>query len=361
MDPGSELAYAGDLAFVDAQDRPSVREFFENWGERSCILNGFEVRSITHERCLRLLLTGKGDEGAADWGTLIAAHAGDSPPLPHLVLAGPSYAGSHGQAVVRAGRRGQLSSLVSGDALGISDWPLTRPTSAAQDLEQAFLRQRTAEFLANAASGAPERFGQAYAASLAGMDGLDASVHLTAEPQACNGIHDQLQAALNALESGQSRCVSTQYAGVCAASWDDHADITAQSRHFEELFQHLNALADALSSRPGPAGGSLGDETCVVVLSEMGRHPQRNSFQGKDHWTFTSALVFGSGIRGGQVVGQVDETALGLPIDLASGEPSSSGTALLADHLGATLLALADIDPAEHLDVGPITAIQSSS
>jgi hypothetical protein len=93
----------------------------------------------------------------------------------------------------------------------------------------------------------------------------------------------------------------------------------------------------------------------VVVLSEMGRHPQENLQAGKDHWTFTSAMLVGPGVAGGRVYGGFDDYAMGRPVDLASGQPHDGGEALTGAHLGATLLALGDVDPAPHTDgAGPV-------
>ena len=58
----------------------------------------------------------------------------------------------------------------------------------------------------------------------------------------------------------------------------------------------------------------------------MGRHPQINASQGRDHWTYTSALLIGSGIHGGLVIGAMDENFLGLPVDLSTGELTEPGT-----------------------------------
>ena len=88
----------------------------------------------------------------------------------------------------------------------------------------------------------------------------------------------------------------------------------------------------------------------MVVLSEMGRTPQLNAFtDGKDHWPYTSAMLIGAGVEGDRVVGGFDSNYYGLTIDAASAETSESGQILSAETLGATLLALADIDPSEYI------------
>jgi hypothetical protein len=49
------------------------------------------------------------------------------------------------------------------------------------------------------------------------------------------------------------------------------------------------------------------DETLVCFLSEFGRTPRLNKFQGRDHWTNAYSMVYaGAGVPGGQVIGLSD-------------------------------------------------------
>jgi hypothetical protein len=49
------------------------------------------------------------------------------------------------------------------------------------------------------------------------------------------------------------------------------------------------------------------DETLVCFVTEFGRTPKLNKFQGRDHWTNAYSIVFaGAGVRGGQVIGYTD-------------------------------------------------------
>jgi hypothetical protein len=100
---------------------------------------------------------------------------------------------------------------------------------------------------------------------------------------------------------------------------------------------------------------TLADETVVVVLSEMGRTPLLNGFLGKDHWPYTAMMITGPNVLGGRVIGGYDDDYYGLEVDPASGEAADGTQVLSAEAVGATLLAMADIDPAEHVTgVDPI-------
>jgi hypothetical protein len=48
----------------------------------------------------------------------------------------------------------------------------------------------------------------------------------------------------------------------------------------------------------------------------------------------------------------MDDNFLGRPVDLATGEVTDSGVGLVPGHLGATLLTLGGVDPAEVLAGG---------
>ncbi|MFT5585214.1 MAG: hypothetical protein ACI9VR_002802, partial [Cognaticolwellia sp.] len=104
-------------------------------------------------------------------------------------------------------------------------------------------------------------------------------------------------------------------------------------------------------------GGPLRDQVTFVLFSEMGRAPTINLYGGKDHWTTASAMLIGAGIRGGRAYGALDDQARGDKIDLSTGQASNTGESFSAKNLGATLLALGDVDPERYIQSGPLTAV----
>jgi uncharacterized protein (DUF1501 family) len=151
---------------------------------------------------------------------------------------------------------------------------------------------------------------------------------------------------VDALEIGLCRCASI----VFNPGWDTHQDNDAQQGpFFQDLFGLLSGIREDLASRAGHSGGTMAEETVIVVLSEMARTPNLNADLGKDHWPVTSALLVGPGIAGGRTIGGFDPLFYGARIDPASGAEDSSGVEIMAGNLGATLLTLADVDPAEWL------------
>jgi len=354
----AEQAWVGDLSFVDHPARPSVRTFFEGYGDQSAILHGFEVRSIAHERCQQLILTGTADAAVDDWPTLLAANGSPDLLLPCLLHSGPSYSARYTDRVVRAGETGQLSQLLDGSALrDRSDVERALPNASTSASVDAYIKDQISRLTTK--SGRETQLVESYSRSLERLSNvktLSGTVDLTVDTN--KALPERIAAAVDCLELGLSRTAVIEYRGVNEEGFDTHSNNARQSGHQEELFGYLVDIADNLASRPGQSGGSLLDETVMVVFTEMGRHPLLNFEMGKDHWTYTSVLLAGGGITGGQVCGGYNEDFQGAPTDLATGAVHASGVPLLANHFGATLLALGDIDPGDYLPgIDPIMSL----
>jgi hypothetical protein len=355
MESRAEKATAGGISYVSHPDRPSVDAFFRDYHERMVVFNGMMVRSIAHEICTMIAMTGTTSGVTPDWPAIIASRDAGSYVLPHVVIGGPSFPGDLGAYVSRTGSNGQLEALISGQSRSWSDVKVGGPSRPAEALLDRYLSRRAA---------ARATWGQGRDAALTG-DFSTAVAHLRAlkdlqyvmDFTGGTDLGSQAEVACDALELGITRCVTL--AGETSFSWDTHSNNDdGQSPLWEDLFSGLAQLLGRLDSTPGPGGGTLADQTVVVVLSEMGRTPMLNSFNGKDHWPYTSALVLGPGLTGDRTVGDLDSDYYGKNVDPGSGEVSEQGQVLSAEALGATLLQMADIDPEEWVSgVEPISGI----
>ncbi len=333
------------IPFVHAETRSSVATFFETWGDRAALINGIQVRSIAHEVCLRLVMTGAAQPGSDCWTSLLAAASNVELPMPAIHISGPLYPVSYPGATVRVGSNGQLPDLLRGTML-----EELRPEDIAarvEALEDAYASARLERYAALRGGQGPriaaaEQVTRSRASSLIGLAGSLSLSSLDTLAQKAAAVADCFQLGLT--RTGMVACL-----GYADQGWDTHANNNFQDLHFETLFDGLNTLLADLAARPGDTEASLLDETTVVVLSEMGRNPTLNAAQGKEHWPWTAALLIGSGVAGGQAVGAWDETLYGRPVDLDSGEVTDAGVTLDPTHLGATLLTLAGLDPEEHL------------
>jgi hypothetical protein len=338
MERDTTAARFGNLEFVDSATRPSVRSFFEQHYQRSLLLKGILVPSVAHENCLKLMLTGTTSDGSSDWPAILASAEASAYSLPQMVVAGPSFPGSLGGVVSRLGSSGQLPALMGGNITDWSDLPTGRPGVEAELALDAYMARRLE---ASASAGWKAALSGSYLAAHQQAQDLKELLRVI-DWSSSSTLSDQIRLSVDALAQGVSRCASLSYSGY---GWDTHVlNDYYQNLNFEGLFAGLLELMNALQKTPGSQGNSLADETVVVVLSEMGRTPQLNGSDGKDHWPYTSMLMVGPGITGNRVVGGYDDLYYGMLVDPESGELSESGEQLTSSALGATLLNLADID-----------------
>lgn len=336
----------GGISFADHPGRPAVAAFMSTWHERMLILKGMLVPSVAHENCLRLCMTGSTRQDASDWPAIMGGVLGADYSLPHLVAAGPSFPGEFGAFVTRTGTSGQLPALLDGSIIGWSDSPVEAPSARAEAVMDRYLARRTAAWNLSTVPGRDEALGTAYATALdraQSLKGLRKLVNWSSS----SSFSEQCSFAVDALSLGVSRCVTVSFSGM---GWDTHVyNDLYQSQNWEGLYSGLTALMEQLAAQPGEGGGTLADETVVVVLSEMGRTPRLNAGQGKDHWPYTSMMLVGPGFTGSRVVGAYDSLYYGKTVDLSSGELSETGANLSSDVMGATLLSIAGVDSEEFL------------
>ncbi len=338
------LATTGGVTWVDHPTRPAVRAFMTRWASQSIVLNGMLVRSIAHDPCRRILLTGVPSGDIADWPAILAAEARETYVLPHVVLGGPSFSGDLGAVVARTGAYGQLDALLAGDALDGLDLPVTPLPGPAHDLVERWLARRGPAFAAGETSARGQRIARAWEDARGRAADLQDLATTLSLGQAAD-LAGKAALACDLLSQGISRCVTLDTGGGSLV-WDTHSDNDVrQTPLWESMCAGLSQLMEGLARTPGVSAPRLLDETCVVVLSEMGRTPALNTANGKDHWPSTSAMLLGAGISGGRVIGGHDDTFAGMPVDPRTGALDAGGVVPTAQMLGASLLALGDVDP----------------
>ena len=109
--------------------------------------------------------------------------------------------------------------------------------------------------------------------------------------------NDQLLMARRLVEAG-ARCVTVAY-----GFWDTHGNNFGALKERVPLFdQGIAALVEDIYAR------GLDRDVTVVVWGEFGRTPKINKDAGRDHWAPVNfALLFGGGMRTGQVIGATDK------------------------------------------------------
>ncbi|MFT5681714.1 MAG: hypothetical protein ACI8RZ_002620 [Myxococcota bacterium] len=363
MESSAERASAAGLSYITHPNRPQIDAFFSQYASRIAIIDGMLVPSIAHEACFQLVLTGGASDSASDWPSILGLAEKSRYTAPNLVLGGPSFPGPSREAVVQSGVGGQLADLLSGDYRSWSAESngevLSLPSRQVLD---RYLRQRASAYLESAPEGRAFEQAAAFQNALSRASGLEADAR-EIDFSSIHNLGDATGVAVAALSSGISRCVMLCEPVSGERGFDSHTtNDDLQNVLFGDLFTYLQSLIFGLEAQDGEFGGSLLDETCVVVFSEMGRTPWLNTGGGKDHWPYTSVMLIGSGVRGGVNIGGYDADWIGETIDPETGDPDEDGEPITCQGLGATLLAMGGVDWTEHCpDSGPIPALTTDT
>jgi hypothetical protein len=133
-----------------------------------------------------------------------------------------------------------------------------------------------------------------------------------------------------------------------AYEWDSHFDNQRFQTQSSGRFMPLYARFLSELSSESNAFGTLAANTVIFCGSELGRFPILNSDRGKDHFPEAPYLFFGPGVHRG-VFGYTGRQLEARPVSIVTGRAAGAGGhCVTLDDVGATLLALAGIDPESH-------------
>jgi hypothetical protein len=282
--------------------------------ERYAILRGVSHNVAAHDLGSQYLNTGNRPLPSLQFpgfGAVVNKELPAQPDLPSFVAVpntpqrpgylGVRYAALETNAVPRPGRPFNVRGVTLGRDLTLAQ--VDRRQRLLADLDTAF---RDFEADRGLLSGLDEFSQRAYAmiSSSRARDAFDVTKE-SASVARQFGEHAFGQSCLLAtrLVAAGVKLVSVNFAG-----WDTHGDNfkALKSGKLAQLDDGLSALFAALADR------GLLDSTIVMVTGEFGRTPKINRRAGRDHWPRAMfVLMSGGGVRGGQVLGQSDERAMG--------------------------------------------------
>lgn len=112
------------------------------------------------------------------------------------------------------------------------------------------------------------------------------------------GILPSLDLALKLLKSDMTSSISVLVNppgnGI---HFDTHNDFSSHYPYLRATMEQVGRFLAELKLTPASSGGTLLDETLVLVMSEFGR--TWNTTGGTDHWPATSVIMAGAGAQGG--------------------------------------------------------------
>ena len=351
--PVSAIRTVGPITYQsNPATRPMVDTFFDNFAGKSAIVNAISTRSTSHDQSRQLMLTGYLDPTRADFAVMAAHHNGESLPLPHLLLSGPSFGGPFAGLSGRAG--GQMGTALDYLRIPTRTDP-NQSNLAASAVGEAYIQQaldwdrQRESSLVDAVGGKLAGF---YDAQRRG-DKLGRLRSALQQQNMNNGTQFATFVG-NAFRAGLMTSVTVGRGG----GFDTHSDNTQQNGRWSDVFQFLNDFCTGLQSQAGLVSGSLLDETTIVQCSEFGRTPKLNDQVGKDHHPWTSMIMVGKNVKPG-VYGFTDGDQEGIKVNFATGQPDDTGQIIDVTNVVAGIVTLVGANSRDYLPSGvkPLTAM----
>jgi hypothetical protein len=282
-------------------------DFYAEFGDELLTFNGLDYSVNNHSPGARYMATGKLDSLAyPTFAALVAACRGPECPLAFLTFGNYSATGNL-VAMSRVPYLPSLQKIANADAI---------EGNARSPYHDAFALNRIEETLRaeNAAAGATSRLPRAedgenmlYAAQV-NSKALQRVTQYIPKTVPKERLSQQAEIALASFKSGV--CVS---ANLTIGQFDSHANNDPDQMKLIPEF--LAGIAHTIR-RAGEL--KIREQLVVIVQSEMGRTPNYNSGNGKDHWSIGSIMFLGRGIKGNRVVGATDEKQFAVPVDPAT-------------------------------------------
>jgi Protein of unknown function (DUF1501) len=276
--------------------------------QHGAILRGMSTREADHGRARIYMHTGyRPGAGGVTYpglGSTVAAELGQpDSPLPNFVVTGsplnkydfvrdPGYRGPRQQPVVLSDLSRGLENAEPAERTDEFD----RRTRLLDRLEQRFVSEYPAR------PALSHQAGLAAALRLIRSD-RRAAFDLSREPEAARRAYGDSDFGRGCLLARRLVEADVPFVEVYLANWDSHfRDVAAQTRTLmSQVDAGMSALVRDLADR------GLLDSTLVIWMGEFGRTPSINNNGGRDHYSKAwSTVLFGGGIRGGQVVGATD-------------------------------------------------------
>lgn len=282
----------------------SNEDFFAEFGDELLVVNGLDYSVNNHSPCSRYMATGKLDSLAyPTFAALVAACQGPSCPLSFLTFGNYSATGNL-VAMSRVPYLPSLKRIANADSIEGNvrapyhdDFALSRIDGALADRRA----QRKTKPLLPRRQRAENML---YAAQVNSKALARVTPHVPKEiPK--QRLARQAEIALASLKAGV--CVS---ANLSIGQFDSHANNDRdQMKLIPELLEGIAYVlhrAEELQIR---------EKLVVIAQSEMGRTPNYNKGDGKDHWSIGSIMFLGPGIKGNRVIGATDEKQFAVSLD----------------------------------------------
>ena len=279
-------------------------EFYAEFANELLVFNGLDYSVNNHSPGARYMATDKLDSMAyPTFAALVAACKGPTCPLSFLTFGNYSATGNI-VAMSRVPYLPSLQRIANADAIEGNPRSPYHEDFALARIEQALREQRESRTAMPLLPRQERAESMLYAAQVNAKSMQRITPHIPKNiPK--ERIAQQAEIALASFKAGV--CVS---ANLSIGQFDSHAN--NDTDQMKLLPEFLAGIAYILR-RAGEL--KIREKLVVVVQSEMGRTPDYNKGNGKDHWSIGSIMFIGPGIKGNRVLGATDEKQFAVPMN----------------------------------------------
>ena len=320
------------------QDGLSNEDFYAEFGKELLTFNGLDYSVNNHSPCSRYMATGKLDSLAyPTFAALVAACQGPACPLSFLTFGNYSATGNL-VAMSRVPYLPSLQRIANADAIEGNVRSPYHEDFALNRIEQAIADHHSRRSEAPLLPRSQRAENMLYAAQV-NSKALSRITPFIPKENPKQRLAQQAEIALASFKAGV--CVS---ANLSIGQFDSHANNDKDQMklipEFLEGIAYVLHRAEDLQIR---------DKLVVIIQSEMGRTPNYNKGDGKDHWSIGSIMFLGPGISGNRVIGATDDGQFAVPFapqTLAT--DAESGIHIRPEHIHEALRQFAGIADHPH-------------
>ena len=326
----ADIGNVGNIPFAPVGYYP---EFVQKHYEKMLVLNGVDTQTNGHDSGRRHVGSGKLAEGFPSFGALVAAHYGIG--LPMSYVTNGFYDETAGKvAKTRVSNVGVFERIAMPNAVNPGDPERGYHTDDTfRRIQEAQQSRLLAKRGLNKLPKLEQSMGTLHIAR-SSDNVLGRLLEYLPETQAANGIQRQAQLAIAAYKAGA--CVS---ANLSQGGFDTHGNHDANHiPRLSSLWEGVDYVWEE-AERQGVA-----DKVVVIVGSDFGRTPGYNGNNGKDHWSVTSMVLMGAGIRGNRVVGGTTQRHALLTVNPQTLALEEGGVRISPGHVHQNLRKLAGLE-----------------
>ncbi len=329
----------------------SNEDFFAKYAHELLVFNGLDYSVNNHSPCSRYMATGKLDSLAyPTFAALVAACKGPDCPLAFLTFGNYSATGNL-VPMARVPYMPVLERIANADCVEGNPRSPYHDDFVADRIEAA-LKDQTDARISEARLPRIERSQSMLYAAQLNSKALQRVTPYIPREMPKERLAQQAEIALASFKAGV--CVS---ANLSIGQFDSHAN---NDRDQMKLIPEFLAGIDYTLRRAEEL--RIRDQLVVIIQSEMGRTPNYNNGNGKDHWSIGSVMFLGPGIKGNRVIGSTDDGQFLIPIDaqtLASEPDTKKGVRVRPEHIHFALRELAGVAKHPFSDKYPLVIAQT--